>query len=80
MFAVEKGIPAPDYRTFENRRYYPWKDMEVGDSFYVPARTDEGVTKLQVATSSTAIGAGKRLKTRYTVRQEGEGVRVWRVE
>ena len=80
MFEVESGIPAPMSYRHDNRRLYPWREMEVGDSFHVPARPDEDVTKLQVAMSATAGGAARRMGTRYTVRQECGGVRIWRVE
>ena len=80
MFQVETGIPTPVGYRHENRRKYPWKEMRVGDSFYVPTRQDQSTNKLQTSMGATAAGARKRLHARYTVRIEGDGVRVWRVE
>jgi hypothetical protein len=68
MFEIEKGIPIPTAR----RKWddYPFDEMEIGESFFVPGST------------STAIAAvGNRHKPkRFTARKENDGVRVWRIE
>ena len=71
MLKIESGVPVP-----LNRALYPWRDMTVGDSFFVPDCPDKPTQNM----SASAGGAAKRLGTRYKVRREKGGVRVWRVE
>lgn len=72
---VEKGIPVPD--DIDQRSKYPWKDMDVGDSFFV----ENGDKK---TISSVAHGAGKRLKRKFRAKDDVTdgvaGIRVWRTE
>ena len=75
MYEIDTDVALPP-----GRRRMPWKNMKVGDSFHVPARPGEDVTKVQEQMSSNAAGAGKRFGARYTVRQENDGVRIWRIE
>ena len=75
MYEIDTDVAIPP-----GRRRMPWRDMEVGDSFHVPVRHGEDVKKLQESMSANAAGARKRLGTRYTVRQENGGVRIWRIE
>jgi len=71
-FKVEKGIPAPKVKKGPPRKY-PWLEMEVGDSFFVP-----GVNYNEFKTQPS--NAGKRYGLKYTTRSVDGGVRVWRVE
>jgi len=68
MFKVEKGIPVPPVKN-----KYPWLQMEVGDSFFVP-----GVTCKEFRTQPSS--AGRRYGRKYASRSVDGGVRVWRVE
>ena len=70
MFEIENGVPVPP------NGMYPWKEMRVGDSFHVPNRPDKPAPNM----SAVSASAAKRLGTRYTVRRDSKGVRVWRVE
>ena len=63
---VEKSVPLP-----EGKKRYPYKEMEVGDSFFV------GDGKLQVVCNAN-YRASKRLGMQFIARKEVEGVRVWR--
>jgi hypothetical protein len=69
-------VPLP-WNGRRNRRY-PWRDMQVGDSFFVP--------RGEISQMSSLAGVtGKRLGWRFTCRTENygtenEGVRVWRIE
>jgi hypothetical protein len=77
---IEKGIELPKRtggsgRTGRNKfptLHYPWKDMEVGDSFLVAGRTTRKV-------GSAATLAGNRYGMKFTVRAVEGGVRVWRI-
>lgn len=66
MFEIEKGVPIPASRSFK----YPFKNMEVGDSFFCQ---HQGVR-------SSAMHFGRRHKTKYKSIVEGNGYRVWRIE
>jgi len=80
---VEKGIPIPPLKRGGRPRgskqvNFPWREMEVGDSFLIPGRTH-----LHNATPRrSAVAAGKAVKgieeRSYTSRLMPEGVRVWR--
>ena len=63
---VEKSVPLP-----EGKKRYPYKEMDVGDSFFV------GDGKLQVVCNAN-YRASKRLGMQFIARKEVEGVRVWR--
>lgn len=69
---IEKGVPLP-----VGRGKYPWREMDVGDSFFVPDVT--GV-KLSAAASAYTIrcrSTGKPVP-KFSVRNVDGGVRVWR--
>lgn len=71
MIKIESGIPAPtsNTRTFVAR--YPWRDLEVSQSFLV---TDVKFKTMQAGASL----AGKRLNRKFVARIVDGGVRVWR--
>ncbi len=83
MIEIEQGIPMPPPRKSGGgggNQKYPWEGMQIGDSFFVPQPPGITLAKLQIRVNGSAAPAGKRLGTRYTVRQVEGGVRVWRVE
>ena len=69
MVQIETGVPIP----VGVRRSYPYREMSVGDSFWV-----EGIG-LQVV-MNTNYRWGKRLGRKFIARTDGPGVRVWRVD
>lgn len=73
MYKVTNTKPLP-----KARRRYPFAKMKVGDSCYVPfgERTYE---KARLNTSSAAYTWGFKHGRKFTVRREGEGIRVWRI-
>jgi len=68
---IEKGIPAPKANRGA-RTLYPWREMEVGDSFLIPFATDGKRRGIY----SCASRLGIKIATRTV---EG-GVRIWRIE
>lgn len=76
MFEIEKGYTPPPPRT---RSTYPFAQMEVNDSFFVPSGED-GVRNTERRVSASAAQYGRRTSTKFTTRREEDGVRVWRVE
>ena len=65
---IEKAIPLP-----AARGVWPFGEMEVGDSFLVPAGREK-------AAKASAWTYGHKHGIRFTVRQEKKGVRIWRIE
>lgn len=73
MIAIDTGIPIPPAPKRGGRKArYPWRDMQPGDSFFVPGASI-GVLGAQ------ASDAGSRLGATFTSRTVEGGVRVWRV-
>ena len=86
MFMIETGIEMPP-RVYTGAggaaKKYPFPEMEVGDSFYFPAKGNSKVAKRRAVGRMTASAAGwsKKLPGRkWSVRTVEGGVRVWRVE
>jgi hypothetical protein len=76
MIAIEKNIPMPAPRTTPAR--YPWRQMQVGDSFLVEGTPS---AKLRNRLSVAASHAQRRLSEghRFAVRVVApNAVRVWR--
>ena len=67
--AVDKGTPLPEEK---KRNVYPYKQMDVGDSFFAPDAQITVMCNLQYRMS-------KRTGMKFTARKEGNGVRVWRI-
>jgi len=67
---VEKNIPIPPEK---KRNVYPYKQLEVGESFFVPTG------KIQIVCNAN-YRTGKQLGKKFIARKESEGVRVWRTE
>ena len=80
LIKVEQGFPIPAKASRSSPcRKYPWKEMEIGDSFFVAA-PDAQCRKLQMLVASGAVSAKQRLGRVFTVRLVEGGVRAWRVE
>jgi hypothetical protein len=79
-FVIEDSVPLPASWNNGRPEKYPWRSLEMGQSFLVPY--DTGKTKAEMAKkiSNRAFDAQKRLGGRkFSVRSTDEGVRVWRV-
>jgi hypothetical protein len=74
MFTIEKNVAIPAAsRTGGGKSKYPWAQMEIGDSFFVPGA--------KVETFYTLVSAqNKKGDARFICRKIDGGVRVWRVE
>lgn len=76
MINIDKGVPIPDRKRGHGRlcKYrckYPWRDMEVGDSFVY-----EGTHKSASAISSYPT---KVFGMKFSTRKEGDKIRIWRI-
>ena len=82
-FKVEKGVPVPPIvrKGVTHKTKYPWREMEVGDSFFVPCRDGRDVRGMQRSFSGKKRAAhyGIRTKTRQSTENGVLGIRVWRV-
>jgi hypothetical protein len=72
---IEKGVPMPARRP--GRRRYPFREMEVGDSFVVETVQDRERVKATLW-HYTRTGTGKGRK--FASRKVDEGFRIWRTE
>lgn len=77
-FEIEKGVPLPVGSS--GARRYPLRDMLVGDSFAVPRPDHLTLSRHQAQLASTIWAFERRHPGfKFRTRQEGDGVRVWRV-
>ena len=76
LFAIEKDIAIPEStRPTARSSKYPLRDMEVGDSFFIPnVSTEEELKKARGAIASAA----KTAKCKTTTRPMDGGLRVWK--
>jgi hypothetical protein len=69
-YKIDKNIPTPIQRYCK----YPFKDMEVGDSFFVDSKSNN---MLSVA---KYFAKQRKLDWVFTVRKENGGTRIWRIK
>lgn len=79
---IEKQIPLPPIGYSGRRNHvYPWKDMEVDDSFLVRcADTEEEVKKTFNNLTKCRALQEKARGTKYALRHVRGGIRVWRTK
>lgn len=58
---------------------YPFKTLEVGESFLIEVPTKEEMTKAQRKMSALCVVTGKRHGKKFITRRMSDGVRVFRV-
>jgi hypothetical protein len=68
---IEKGIPVPPETRGIKPTMYPWAQMEVGDSFFLPGR------KAHPGFTSKPC---KATRHKFTSRKVNGGFRTWRVK
>lgn len=79
-FAIEKGVPLVGGAREARAARYPFKQMEVGDSFFAPVSSyDPRDGRYERARHQNTIWhcakyAGVKVATRW----QGDGFRVWR--
>ncbi len=73
MYLIEKNIPLAA-KAGGRPRVYPFPQMKVGDSFYVNGGKTTG------AVSAAACYHAKNRGGKFAVREEGKGVRCWRIK
>ena len=75
-FPLETGIPMPDGGADYTRYKYPWRQMQVGDSFFIPAASDK--KRKLYGIKSVMFYQHNRHPEHFEARVVDGGVRVWR--
>jgi hypothetical protein len=72
VFVIEKGIPLPEGAAGRPGDKYPFKNMEVGDSFAFPK-------EVRAAVARSAHYYGKAQNKKFSTRAVDDTARCWRV-
>ncbi len=74
MYPIEKGIPIPPMAYAGNKKKgYPWRELEVGDSFLIQGSNVQNVCRMIHLQQKTH-------RPKYCARTVEGGIRVWRTE
>ena len=76
MIKIEKGVPVP--KNITRKAKYPFREMEVGDSFFITDKVDAERTRKKVSAAATMFCQNKDYK--FKTQTFDSGVRIWRVE
>ena len=80
MFKIEKGIQIP--KSVKTR--YPIRELEVGESFFVPTEDELDRSKKRNSINGVIRGAKTGNKKEFTLRSvddsNGIGLRCWRIK
>ena len=74
MIEIDKNVPLS--RSLRETKKYPWADMQVGDSFFIPQISE--ITRGGLYTGAQRA-ARIKIATRRVTENGVEGVRVWRI-
>lgn len=72
-FQVSKRLPIPE---ITHKSKYPWAEMSVGDSFFVPGKH---TTQMGGVAHQAGISLGVKFTIRRVTEMQVSGVRIWRV-
>lgn len=78
---IEKGIPIPQNNVGRNAQY-PLSEMEVGDSFFVPAKGKKESTLRQISSGGNTRYKPKKFiyRTEPPNAEVINGIRIWRIK
>lgn len=71
-FQIDANVPIP-----EKQMRYPWKQLKVGHSFFVPGKTPQDIGACRQYATRTL---GYKFVSRKLTERGVVGVRVWRIE
>ena len=78
-YKIEKGLPVIPQKQAGRKGKYPFKELEVGDSFFVPVENKKEDARIVMRRiNPSALTWGIRNGKTITCRIDGNGVRVWR--
>lgn len=75
-FKIEKGIPFANGRAGSK---YPFRGMEIGDSFFIPGGHVNGIQKNSADQWVRRVKNGWKFSARTTIENDVRGCRIWRV-
>jgi len=70
---IDKGIPMPQVKNTHGNTVYPWKTMEVGDSFLFRSQSKQN------AYSQSNRHSGILSPKKFVIRNTDAGYRCWRI-
>ena len=76
MIQIEKGVPLPKNTTRKTK--YPFREMEVGDSFFITDKIDAEKTRKKVSAAATMFCLQRDCK--FKTQTFDTGVRIWRIK
>ena len=74
-YQIDKGVPLPSHRGY----MYPFREMQVGDSFFAACTSDnkpQVVGRVQSSMKSFA----RKYDQKYVTRSVDGGIRCWRIK
>jgi len=79
---IEKNIPIPTLEPTRPKKQkghskYPFKDMEIGDSFFIAVPREKKKTRMSAI---LVLAKRKHPDKVFTVRQTLKGIRCWRIK
>ena len=77
-YQIETDVPIPVARRRDGRTY-PFKELEVGQSFLVPLDPSETPGQLRERVSAAMTWAKRKCEQDYCTRKVDGGIRVWRI-
>lgn len=80
MLVIERDVPLPSPARGGRPPIYPFRDMKVGDSFYIPAPDgpdDLAKTAYRAYYAVQGVRKGNR-ELHFAVRRQGDRVGIWR--
>ena len=79
-YKIERGVVIPPEKEVKADSKYPIEDMQIGDSFFVPALGAKSLRKLRSRVWAAATRRAAHFDIKITARiMPNTGVRVWRV-
>ncbi len=77
MYEIEKNVPLSASQ--QGGIVYPFREMQPGDSFLVPAEKARADDKYMSSPRRAALIWGKRNNVKLVTRRVDGGLRIWRV-
>ena len=77
-FPLETGVPMPQGGSDYSRYKYPWRQMQVGDSFFIDAADDKRRKLARIR--AVMFYHNNKYPEQFEARIVDAGVRVWRTE
>ena len=75
---IDKGLELPDKQSGGRETKYPYKELEVGDSYLVKLKKYSKSKHASISSAAAQWVKRNELDWKFTVRKVDEGIRVWR--